>query len=306
MCVDNVVATQQPLVPSTTTSALKTFVPTNYTIVPGFFVQDDPDFDATGFNLLNHSFGLKDEASPTRWFNFQHKISMLNQQADQHTIYKVLFVARHGQGYHNVAEAKYGTRPWNEYWSRIEGDGNITWGPDPLLTPLGLDQAKANNVAWKQQLQDGVPLPESLYSSPLSRSAKTLELTWQDVVIEPRRIRPLFKERLRETIGLHTCDRRSDKSVLAKRFPAFDFEPSFSEHIFATDSNTYISITAHGGMINALFRVVGHRHVPILPGGFIPMVVKATDDNKQSSELLAGGQSVKAGPLPTAPPHVEL
>jgi hypothetical protein len=39
----------------------------------------------------------------------------------------VLYVARHGQGYHNVAESQYGTPMWNCHWSLLNGDGKITW-----------------------------------------------------------------------------------------------------------------------------------------------------------------------------------
>ena len=41
---------------------------TNYTVVPGIFIQDDPKFNSTGYNLLNDSFGLIDK-SPQRWTN---------------------------------------------------------------------------------------------------------------------------------------------------------------------------------------------------------------------------------------------
>jgi hypothetical protein len=32
--------------------------------------------------------------------------------------YKVLFLGRHGQGWHNVAETKYGTKAWDVRFSR--------------------------------------------------------------------------------------------------------------------------------------------------------------------------------------------
>ncbi|KAM0793388.1 hypothetical protein ACM66B_000841 [Microbotryomycetes sp. NB124-2] len=316
---------QRPFVPVAKTNLeSKTFVPTNYTSVDGFFGPAGPDSpELSPLDLLDRS--------ANRWLNFAHDIGKLNAQADRHTTFKVLYVARHGQGYHNVAEAKYGTPAWNEYWSRLETDGEITWGPDPELTPLGVSQAKANNAAWKRRIEQGAPLPQTLYSSPLSRSAKTLELTWGDILIEKYGVRPLVKERLRETIGLHTCDKRSDRSILEKRFASFRFEATFSEHdqlwspdfqesdqqqalrtqqvlneIFATDSNAVACITAHGGTIKSLLRVVGHRDVAVPPGGWIPLVVKAVDYRNGTNELLAGGQSREPGPMPTSPPHVEL
>lgn len=56
-------------------------------------------------------------------------------------------------------------------------------GPDAVLTPNGIAQAQVNNVAWKQQIKDGVPLPETLYSSPMRRAAQTLNITWSDILL---------------------------------------------------------------------------------------------------------------------------
>jgi broad specificity phosphatase PhoE len=114
---------------------------------------------------------------------------------------------------------------------------------------------------------------------------------------------------LRESIGLHTCDKRNSKSRIRETFPGFDFEPSFTEHdplwdaefqetepqetvrlrlllneIFATDPSTFISITAHGGVIGALFNAIGKRTFPVLTGGFVPIVVGVEDNWKQYQE----------------------
>ena len=44
----------------------KAHAPTNYTVVSGIFIQDDPSFDADGYDMLSDSFGLIDK-SPDRW-----------------------------------------------------------------------------------------------------------------------------------------------------------------------------------------------------------------------------------------------
>ncbi|SCV68390.1 BQ2448_511 [Microbotryum intermedium] len=323
----------------------KALTPTRYTTVQGFFKQADPNFDSRGYDLLNDSFGLI-EHGPDRWHTFHDEIDKLNREADEQTTYKVVYLARHGQGFHNVAESKYGTAAWDAYWSRLETDGDITWGPDPRLTPLGRQQAEDVNSAWKKQVADGIPLPDRLYSSPFTRAADTLRITWHDILLN-KGVKPLIMERLRETIGVHTCDKRSEKSIIRKRFPTYDIEPGFSEHdqlwstdyqessrqqalriqqqlnqIFDTDPSTFISITAHGGVINAFFRVVEHPDVSILPGGFVPIVIRATrfvqslrgqyfgrmnidltygfasrSDPKEQGLSFAGGQAVYAGPF---------
>jgi hypothetical protein len=57
--------TNQPGVPSRG----KALTPSNYTVVRGFFVQSEPDFNATGYDVLSDSFGLMDK-SPNRWVTF--------------------------------------------------------------------------------------------------------------------------------------------------------------------------------------------------------------------------------------------
>lgn len=47
-----------------------------------------------------------------QWQRFEHYIQNLNAAAPSGTSYKVLYLGRHGQGYHNVAESRYGTTLW--------------------------------------------------------------------------------------------------------------------------------------------------------------------------------------------------
>ena len=41
------------------------------------------------------------------------EIDRLNSESDQSTVYKLLYIGRHGQGVHNVAENYYGTAEWD-------------------------------------------------------------------------------------------------------------------------------------------------------------------------------------------------
>lgn len=91
-------------------------------------------------------------------------------------------------------------------------DGELTWGPDADLTELGLKQAAENHQCWKQQLLEGAPYPKRFYVSPLQRLIKTHNITWPNT-------KPIVLENLRETIGLHLCHKRSNKSSLKEKFP---------------------------------------------------------------------------------------
>jgi len=92
----------------------------NITSVPGFFAQDLPETDPFLFSHEKSNFGLLDSfnmdlfpATPSviglelvygaPWDRFKDAIAALNRDAPEGTSYRVLFLARHGQGHHNVA-----------------------------------------------------------------------------------------------------------------------------------------------------------------------------------------------------------
>jgi broad specificity phosphatase PhoE len=204
----------------------------------------------------------------------------LSRNAKKGESYKILFLARHGQGTHNVAEEKYGTRAWDCYYSALNGSDGLTWSDAPL-TPLGITQAQAVNTLWKEELQNGIPVPQSWYISPLTRAIQTADTTFSDLGIA---YEPLVKELLREALGIHTCDRRSTKSRIAESFPHVRFERGFTEddelwqadyrepssardyrlatlldEVFTMDAGEWISFTSHSGAIGSLLRVLGHR-----------------------------------------------
>ena len=47
------------------------------------------------------------------WERFANYVKSLNDRSDADTQYKVLYLARHGEGYHNTAQAYYGSECWN-------------------------------------------------------------------------------------------------------------------------------------------------------------------------------------------------
>lgn len=306
----------------------------------GVFAQADPCTDDSSFNYLKRDFGLVVQGG---WPALKKLLKDLNMAKEdyadcvkdcpnggyeEHQVrYKLLFLARHGQGYHNLAIEIYGQEAWDDYWSKLNGDGNITWGPDPDLTPLGEEQAKRNNIAWKKQIEKGVPLPQSFYGSPFKRALDTYRYTWSDINTSKKPLRsnsdgstdgahgaattnsvPLIVEDLRETIGVHTCDKRSTKTQIHARYPTYEFEKGFTEEdvlwtethretpseqnvrtrrfldrLFEADwdvspdkRNNVVSISAHSGVINSFLEVIGHRPFHVTTGGMIPVLIKAS------------------------------
>ncbi|KIW04404.1 hypothetical protein, variant [Verruconis gallopava] len=240
------------------------------------------------------------------WTDFTEEVKRLNSNAPPGTLYKVLFLGRHGEGWHNVAERKYGRDEWNRYWARQEGDAEGSW-VDARLTETGLKQASTAANFWKEQMTKGLPAPDSYYTSPLSRCLQTCHGTFGNLQLpSDRPFKPVVKELLRETLGRHACDRRSSMTELRSfiatfaRPDPFVFEPGFSEvdalwkpepremdedtqarqrivldEIFNRDKGQFISITSHSGAVRAMLEVVGHRLFRLGQGSVMAVLVKA-------------------------------
>lgn len=288
---------------------------TNYATVPGYFAQDDPATDAAHFDYQQHNFGLLDrdyeyEDLATRhlpqWARFERHMSVLaNSSRAQGVTYKVIYLGRHGEGFHNVGEAKYGTQAWDDYWSKLDGDGELFWS-DAHLTETGKGQALLNNAFFKTQFSEkGMPAPEAYFVSPLYRCLQTANLTYEGLELpEGRPFRPMVKEMMREVMGEHTCDRRSTRSVIHDAVPKWRIEHGFTEEdelwqehhretwaehdvrtrrllddVFANDDHLFVSFTSHSGAIASLLRVIGHVQYKVPTGGMMPVVIKASKES---------------------------
>lgn len=261
----------------------------NYTTFSGYFLQDDPATNATSFNFMTTNFGLINQTystdrnrdsrhSRTQWQRFAAQVAQLNRDAARDVEYKVLFMGRHGDGFHNDAQAYSGTPAWNCYYSVLDGNATVTWS-DAHLSPLGVTQAKAVNSFWASEITNQrIPTPQTFYTSPLTRCLQTAQYTFDGLDLPRRRpFIPEVKELLREGISGHTCDRRNSSTYIHQNFPTYRIEPGFTEsdelwealhgetsidqqirskkvldEIFLSDDSTYISITSHSGEIGAI------------------------------------------------------
>jgi broad specificity phosphatase PhoE len=288
-----------------------------YTVLPGYFLQSESSTDDTTFDFKKSNFGLSyhpsnDAGDEEPWPQFTQHIRHLARSSNV----KVLWLGRHGQGLHNVAESHYGTPAWDCYYSALPGLDNITWF-DAHLTDIGRQQALDVNELWKQQLPRGIPVPETFYVSPLTRTIQTADLTFGG--LEGMGYVPYIKELVREALGVHTCDKRSTKSHIENAFPHLTFEPGFSEEdelwekdyrepvsarnyrlatflddVFGNDEGVFLSMTSHSGAIASMLEVLGHRRFRLETGGVIPVVVKA--------ERVEGARDVPEKEPSDAPP----
>ncbi|KLU84706.1 hypothetical protein MAPG_03745 [Magnaporthiopsis poae ATCC 64411] len=258
-----------------------------FTAVPGIFVdhtakyREDNTSRATTLPLLrviDRDYGVE-LALPTGsgkakpWERLQAYVQHLNQESPAGTLYKVLFLTRHGFGYHNEAEARVGREAWNvssctsvredwgillnppqDHWSHLDGDGQVVWADSEL--------------------------------------------------------NPVVKELLRERLTDHTCDRRSARTWIAENYPDYDIEPGFTEKnelwrgdrwetekehtarkqealddIFSTDGNVFISLTLHSYAMSAILEVVNSPTFRVQEGTTVAMLVKAEEVGQAGLEV---------------------
>ncbi|KAI3402817.2 PMU3 [Candida oxycetoniae] len=275
-----------------------------FSIVPGMFKQSDPDTDESKFNYLDEHFGKIGS-----WDAIVERLNQLNSESCQDEQYKILFLFRHYAGYHNLAHLKYGDDAWNNYWSKINGDDEMTWGPDANLTMESIETARKNSKLIAQELSNNnasnksLIMPNRLYVSPLSRAIDTLYYTW-DPILDLKKVQPKIQENWRETMGIHTCDKRSTRSIINQRFTGkgFEIESSLTEEdeLYQDDyretvdeqamrmnsalqelfsecgkDESIIGITSHSGSIRTQLMVLGHRSFAVQTGGMVPVFVKA-------------------------------
>jgi hypothetical protein len=150
----------------------------------------------------------------TQWQRFEHYVDHLTKTCGKTEQYKVIYMGRHGEGYHNVAEAFYGTQAWDVrqmpglgeesdcvltlvqcYWSKLNSNDTISWA-DAHLTPKGEAQALIAHSFWKDALVKAkIPAPQKYYSSPLHRCVATANLTFEGLDLPAKRpFKPIIKE----------------------------------------------------------------------------------------------------------------
>ncbi|KAK8120282.1 Phosphoglycerate mutase [Apiospora kogelbergensis] len=285
----------------------------NYESLTGFFMTHPSMKQEPNYALKTHadlglipqlyaaqaSSNVDSQLSP--WQRFTNHVEQLNRDAKDGELYKVLYVGRHGQGYHNVMEAKVGTPAWESHWAFLDGHGDAVWA-DSELTDKGRSEAADNAKVWRRLIeQEKMPWP-ALYCSPLRRCLETAHLSFEDLAAsQGKTYQPIVKENLRERMGRHTCDRRSSRTWIQEHYPGYLIEPGFTEKdelfeddrretveehiarthvamddIFETEPSFFVSLTIHSLASRTLMRVIGHESIRLSAGSTTAFLVKAT------------------------------
>ncbi|OQR93091.1 phosphoglycerate mutase family [Achlya hypogyna] len=204
---------------------------------------------------------------------------------------KVLYWVRHAEGHHNAAERFYGTEEWDASISLL--DDYL----DASLNDAGLQDAIHRAALMRRERQLGLPLDKILVS-PLTRTLQTAHAIFQ---LNTTNIPIVAMEAARETLGVHTCDKRSKKSKLVKAFPKVDWNwiaeeddklwapthretdaeiqarcQSFLDDVFDRVPDKYVAIVSHAGFIQNCMRLLQYPDYKPRNCETIPMVLQRT------------------------------
>eukprot|EP00658_Telonema_sp_P-2_P069992 TRINITY_DN5960_c0_g1_i4.p1 TRINITY_DN5960_c0_g1~~TRINITY_DN5960_c0_g1_i4.p1 ORF type:complete len:294 (-),score=50.83 TRINITY_DN5960_c0_g1_i4:468-1349(-) len=193
-------------------------------------------------------------------------------EAEAEMEHKTIHFMRHGQGEHNVAQARWQSesRPGVPY-SWPDNDPDMLY-LDAVLSDKGVEEA-AQAHAHLVSLE---PQPQLLVCSTMRRATMTCLSAWQHLV---GRVDLLAHEGCHEMGGKHTCDKRLDLDQLKHTFPQVDYSLVVSEEdpLWSTERESWdhlaqralgfmkwlmdrpekvIAVTCHGSFLITLFIVV--------------------------------------------------
>lgn len=159
--------------------------------------------------------------------------------------YKLLVLARHGQGFHNAAILRYGMDAWDDHWSFLDGDQYGNW-LDSKLTDVGREQVGNTGLEVLAPIVENLQtLPDAFFSSPMRRCLETFIGSWSDIfqknnqILQDSTVPVQVIENLRERLGEHTCDKRVAHSESVQEYQHYRthgghvidwrYEPDYSE-----------------------------------------------------------------------------
>lgn len=292
-----------------------------FTAIPGIFedhaqlaksasdrmVRTQPNLGLLGQKYESDS---PDNGDSSQWERFVGYLTHLNETSSDDTWYKLIYLVRHGTGVHNEVMKAVGDdwRRTGPKWAFQEGGdvpgvGMATW-VDAKLVEAGVKHAQAlSQFLLDATKNDNMPLPGTIYTSPLARCLETTKLAYLDVMNAHKQpFEPLVKELLREKLTGHTCDKRSSKFWIAESYPDYVIEDGFEEddrlweenrdpaeetgevtariqrlfeEIFAKDSSRVIALTTHSYSISGIQETVGTEPYRVGEGVMVPLLVKA-------------------------------
>ncbi|QLL30555.1 hypothetical protein HG536_0A03730 [Torulaspora globosa] len=188
-----------------------------FTALPGYFrAFESADSEGVDSRAVDHLELVAHDS----WRDLH---SQIPADTDTHH-YKLVVLARHGQGYHNAALLRYGLEAWEDHWSFLVGDEYGDW-LDSKLTALGKEQVEKTGLQVLAPMVGHIEaLPDVFFTSPMRRCLETFIGSWGDIFrrnneyLKDSTIPVQVVENLRERLGEHTCDKRVPHSEVVGEY----------------------------------------------------------------------------------------
>lgn len=208
------------------------------------------------------------------------------------------------------------------YWSLLKGDDKITWF-DSFLNKEGVQQAEDLGEFWRHGVAaDGMPIPQTLYTSPLARCLQTTEIVFSRLMrTNGALFCPVVKEQIRERFTVHTCDLRRPRTWIEQNYPGYAIEANVTEEdqfsgqtrwetrdehnarkqealeqIFSSDQSEFVSLTVHSFAIEAILEVCNGEVFRVREGTSLALLVRGEECSAPIAE--ANGIDVAATLIP--------
>ncbi|CAF0912149.1 unnamed protein product [Didymodactylos carnosus] len=157
--------------------------------------------------------------SEYNWNQFNDDFNQLTLKYNSSV--KCLYFIRHAVGFHNEMEERVGT----EQWERVIAKTDQFF--DANLTERGKMATRSLRDKISLAMEQGLKI-DMIVTSPLSRAIQTAEIALESL-FKSNTIPVYSHEYLRETMGIHTCDKRRTKSELELLYPHINFDGLISE-----------------------------------------------------------------------------
>jgi broad specificity phosphatase PhoE len=138
---------------------------------------------------------------------------------------KLCHFIRHGEGFHNVAQREWRSKP---DWDGASEPYTLDTDPSLSFADAELNEKGKGQAVELQQKTEPHLKPQLLVVSPMRRATLTGLLAFEPHV-KRGELPVLAVETCHERAGRHTCDKRLSKAELAALFPAVDYSMISSE-----------------------------------------------------------------------------
>eukprot|EP00514_Thraustochytrium_sp_LLF1b_P009171 CAMPEP_0184559766 /NCGR_PEP_ID=MMETSP0199_2-20130426/46592_1 /TAXON_ID=1112570 /ORGANISM="Thraustochytrium sp., Strain LLF1b" /LENGTH=300 /DNA_ID=CAMNT_0026957061 /DNA_START=556 /DNA_END=1455 /DNA_ORIENTATION=- len=200
-------------------------------------------------------------AEGTQWSQVSEEMAVVRTKNEKA---RLLYLIRHGEGIHNVAEREFG----KEHWESVEALTEKYF--DAPLNDVGERQCAELQSSFQKATEGGMPPVDTIIVSPLTRAIETAKLglahIWGKV--------PTYAVDLcRERYGKNLCDKRKSVTELKKLHPEINFDLFMDSQ--EDEAFTPVRETDEAIEQRIAASTIGLPTTPLPPGARLPSLATA-------------------------------